>query len=548
MPSLRFLLEHQDVVFRQLVAQAWGLDEAEILARNPEALTQALLNAPLEPVWQALDEESRGALAELARHGTTLPWMPFVQRYGPLRPMGPARMLREAPHQHPVSPLEALWYRGLVGRHLEVTTTSGATAQAFLPQEWHQRLQPLLREVFPHPPGRPALPEEIEAPQGVSPALVEDLVTTLAGKRQNASWEQLQQHLDHSYPPAWWNALGQALGLWNREGSLDLEQTAAFLHRSREEALTLVWHAWLEMPQIELELLPGWEPVAPLSGAKPHQARRWLMEQVAALPHETWWSLPAFVNGLARRVFDLPIGPADQVAHWRFRAPGQASPVGWFSHVLLVVATWLHFTLTGPMHWLGWVEVAGRAFRPSPWLDDALRNRVPRLPQSTQGRLWVRQDGVVMVPVQVPWVVRYQVARAAVWLPREQKEVYPYRWMPQSLAQARATGWTVRGLLATLHRHGQALPRWMRQALVRWEQGHWARVERAWILEVPEPQALEALLRSPAGSAVVRVLSPTVALVRAGTQKRVHQELLRLGYLVGSQHGNEAREDEPLEG
>ncbi len=530
MSTLRFLLEHQDVTFRRLVAEAWGLDPDTLPLHAPEALARHLEQVITPAALAALPEEAREALEALVRHEGELPWPAFLQRYGPLRPMGPERMRREQPHRHPASPLEALWYRALVGRRLR-TEGDEVLEVAFLPRELGSPVREALGTGLDHPPGRPALPEERgdERASVGGPGFLNDLVTVLAGWRRGDPWEALALHLEHGYPEAWMRALLQAWGVLDAHGALNLEQVARLLSMEAGDVLTQAARVWLQAPFPDLALVPGLESLQPLHDATPQKAREWLLEQVGALPRERWWSLEAFVEAMVRRVFEIPMGPVEALAAWRFRLGQEV--VGWFSHPRQVAGAWVRFVLTGPAYWLGLVERAGGAFRPSAWLRRGMQGPAS-VERQARSRLWVRQDGVVMVPAETAWVVRYQVARSAQWLPRRRGEPYPYRWTPESLERARQEGFTVGALLATLQRYGQTLPAWMRTALVRWEQGRWARVQPVVLLEVPEPEALRWLQRSPWRRAIQRVLTPTVAVLQPGSQHQVVQALLQQGYLA----------------
>ncbi len=533
MSTLVFLLEHQEPAFRRLVAEAWGLPDEEASVHDPEALARRLLERPLEPVLEVLSEEARQALQELLRHGGEMPWAAFVRRYGPLRPLGPARLKREAPHRHPASSLEALWYRALVGRRLALREEE-VEEVAYIPREWLSGLQAKWGTISEPEWGRPALPEEKARPQPVGTEFLDDLTTLLAGWRQGRGWSDIAPFLHHAYPPGWIQTFCQAWGLADAplaEGAirLHLDRVAVLLRTSEGEALLEAFQTWREAPFHDAEHLPPMEALEPLPGDPTHP-RRWLLERLQAIPPGVWWSLPAFIEAVHRHAPDFAAEDPEILARWRFRRREDGRVLTWHRDGFQVAEALLRFLLTGPLHWLGVVDIAVNAFRLSPWAPALMQGRPPAL-DPYQGQILVRRDGVLVVPRRTPRDARYQVARAGEWLPRGTRGEYLYRWTPRSLARARAQGLSVQGLLRVLHEHAHAVPQALVRALQRWEAGEVARIETVRILRVPTAEALEALRQTPAGEDILEVLTPTLAVLRQGSEARILEALWQLGYL-----------------
>ncbi len=533
MSTLAFLLEHQEPAFRRLVAEAWGVPEEEAHPHDPVALARRLQEQPLEPVLDELPEEARRALQDLLRHGGEMSWTVFVRRYGPLRPLGPARLEREAPHRHPASPLEALWYRALVGRRLALREDE-VEEVVYIPEEWLPKLKAQLGET-PEPAwGRPALPEEEAQPQPVGPEFLDDLTTLLAGWRQGRTWSDIAPFLHHPYPSSWLLAFCRAWGLVDAplpEGSapLRLDRVAAVLRMSEGEALLQAFQTWRDAAFHDAAHLPHMTPLEPLPG-DPTRPRRWLLERLQALPEGVWWSLPAFIEAVHRYAPDFAAEDPELLERWRFRRQEDGRVLTWHRDGFQVAEALLRFLLTGPLHWLGVVDVAVNAFRLSPWAPALMQGRPPAL-EPYQGQILVRRDGVLVVPRRVPRDARYQVARAGEWLPRGSRGEYLYRWTPRSLERARAQGLSVNGLLRVLREHAHAVPQALVQALHRWEEGQVARIETVRILRVPNAEALEALRQTPAGEDILEVLGPTLAILRPGSETRLLEALWQLGYL-----------------
>jgi hypothetical protein len=81
-----------------------------------ERLTTALLDtAVLERALQQLAPDERAVLDALVAAGGEMPWRVFRERFGDIRPYRPWRDdAPDRPWETPISPAEALWFRGLM--------------------------------------------------------------------------------------------------------------------------------------------------------------------------------------------------------------------------------------------------------------------------------------------------------------------------------------------------------------------------------------------------------------------------------------------------
>ena len=118
MPDLTHTLQGQDLSFLRMVARAWGIDlSAPDVHTALPVLVQALTDRALfEEILEALPRQQVEILAEVSRSGGKLPWPRFVRKFGDVRSMGAGKRDRERPDLNPASPVESLWYRGLIGR------------------------------------------------------------------------------------------------------------------------------------------------------------------------------------------------------------------------------------------------------------------------------------------------------------------------------------------------------------------------------------------------------------------------------------------------
>jgi hypothetical protein len=258
MPTLAKSLQLRDLGFFRLVAEWWGIElQAPDAESALDKLIPQMLDADLlSEVVETLPEEARAALEDLCQNQGRLPWALFHRRYGPLREMGPGRRDREHPDRHPVSPVEVLWYRGLVFRAF-FDTPSGPEEFAYIPDDLLALLPPAHAET-PSPLGRPASPTECTHLLPTNDLILDHATTLLAAWRLGLQPEELSavvQGWDISVE--FLKALLSAAGVLDEDGLPQPEATRAFLEAPRGEALASLAQTWLHSQTInDLRLIP----------------------------------------------------------------------------------------------------------------------------------------------------------------------------------------------------------------------------------------------------------------------------------------------------
>jgi hypothetical protein len=182
MPTLSESLQGRDLGDLLIIAELWGIElDAPDVRTGLARLVPAMLDQNLvEEVVNALSDDSLTVLEELVRRSRQ-PWAGFIRRYGELREMGPARRDRERPHLQPISPVEALWYRGLIERAF-FDTPAGAEEFAYIPDDL-LALLPLETNPSTGGLGRPAYPAEYAHPIPATDRLLDHACTLLAALR-----------------------------------------------------------------------------------------------------------------------------------------------------------------------------------------------------------------------------------------------------------------------------------------------------------------------------------------------------------------------------
>lgn len=540
MPDLVQSLQGQDPGFLGIVAQFWGVD---LDTSSGETAADYLAGRMLDQetlleILETLPAEAQTALQDLARSGGRLAWRIFTHRHGTVREMGPGRRDREKPYRKPVSPTEVLWYRALLARAF-FDTPGGPQEFAYIPTDL-LALLPVDQGIPDQPLGRMANAPERAYPQTATDFILDDACTLLAALRLSIPTEDIPFS---SYPPPYplnpvsLTSLLISAGLLDTQGLPLPAPTRLHLEAPRADALAQLAVAWKDSPAFnELALIPHLILEGDWS-TDPRLARQAILGFLSGVPANTWWSLSALVSDIhqVRPDFQRPSGDYDT---WFIRHRLTGDYLRGFEQWDQVDGELVRFTICGPLHWLGILDVASpepgepaTAFRFSRWGQSLLNGFSPPGLAGEDGKIYARSDGRLRLSRQVPRSVRYQIARFCNW-DGIKDDFYRYQIAPNSLERARRQELQVTHLLALLRRHASALPPALIKALERWEaHGTQARLERLLVLRVASPEVLHELRASRAARFLGEPLGPTATIIKPGAADKVLAALAEMGYL-----------------
>ncbi len=493
MRTLQQCLAEYPLPLLEGIAHSAGLT---LIARDAEeaatTLATHMMTADVLNVLVAqLSSQARTALAHVRSAQPPLTWTTFVRRYGPLREMGPQRLIREQPWRTPQSPAEELVYRGLVFRSM-VRRGTTVTEVVYIPPELALLLPPLEESA---PDFRVAPAEPASSPHREGDAFLEDMVTLLAyayNEGIQVDWEgrplrgdlaRLGERLIHPltpeelrHPPPRVHLLfhhAYALRLLVQQGShlhINPRPLSRWLKQPRAYQRFLLWRAWAESPRWndlwhvpELECVQGpWEN-------RPQEARQRVLQYLQRLEKDTWYTLDDFVQAVYEHDPDFQRQAGDY-ASWLIRRRGETDLLRGFEHWHEVEGRLLRFYIAGPMAWLDAI-LLDAAEAPSRFaLSEAGYRWLHRRSEPmTKARphLRVTPDFRVHLPHGAHPFDRFRVTRFADWEATHPEFVY--RISRKSLARAAAQGIPTRRILAFLKKStNKALPPNVARALARW--------------------------------------------------------------------------------
>jgi hypothetical protein len=544
MPTILRTLREADPVLLPVMAQAWGVeidsvDNTEAMETISKAMTDP---SRAEMVWDSLDERQRVALQTLIGLGSKMPENKFERLFGEIRLMGTAQIEREKPLQSPISPAEALYYRGLICKGFENAET-GSRAIIFVPDDL-LKILPTHKTSYDNLDDEDAIEDHLEIePLGevtnvrtADTSLVDDMTTLLAylqlhnplldghflGKTDGDNFMPflLSQSRER---------LGFLMGLALSADLVELQGGHAFPKRAearrwlaatRSEQVRTLAETWRDSTlYVDLMHVPGLHPemeAGAMHQYSPVVARGAMLELMThLLPKGDWWSVGDFIE-LVREDnadFQRPNGDFDS---WYIRNDAGEYLTGLESWDAVEGAL-LEHTIVGPLHWLGLVDLADEAARFTAYGRAFLQHGSWPNPPEPQDKIEVKPDGTILVSRKISRIDRFQIARFASWVSAGQ--TYTYRLNAESIQRAAVQGINVGHITAFLSKAlGDTLiPQPVTTLLEKWKSGATATVtlEQVIIIRTTAQETMDAIWEAPATRRYLGArLGPMAAVVR----------------------------------
>jgi hypothetical protein len=543
MTDLYQSLSGADYSYLKIVADNWGFPfRARDVREGLDQLVNDLLSEHLiSQAPERITSQEQEILLWLELQGGKELWDHFSRRYGTIREMGAGRLERERPDQNPISPVESLWYRALIARGF-YETDSGPQEFVYIPDDLRRILIPRLKgdreleslETFSC---RKAAPREKKLEKQGSAGVLDHLCTLLAAVRMSLD---PKVHLPEVTPPqqVFITTLALTLDLLEGENRASPEAIRDFFEGSRDNALLRLWVAWRHSKTIhDLKLLPGIS-VEGNPELNSIRVRETVLAYIRELDPETWWSIESFISRIKELDPDL-LRVAGDYQSWFIKEDESEEYLQGFQHWDQVEGRLLRYLLTGPLHWLGFLDLGmpgedepPLAFRVSRYAEALLEDQEPELPSRPVDEVQVNSKGQIRMTPGVLHRTRYQIARFCHWEPIK-IESYRYLITPSSLDRAEDQGLRVAHLLSLLENHTEAIPPNILSALSRWDkQGAQARIGTGTVLRLGSPKILKALKETRADRFIIEQLGPTAVLIREGSEEKISQALVEMGYFV----------------
>ncbi len=543
---LKALQEHELIVLR-VIGEWWELDLIGAdKAASAKALAEQLAALDFAQEVLYLPPEEASAIQTLVQGNGRSPVATFERLHGELRLMGPGALEREEPWFDPISPVEALWYRGFVYRGFD-ETAEGMIEFYYIPQELLAKLPRLEKPKVVRATAVSLLTPTAE-PNRYTPtssSAVDDLTTLLALAQRTALRSEALDLLNQLLLDADLDRrsllvnLAREMGMLREtNGGIRPTRTAvAWLTKSREAQLRDLMDAWSSSGWNDLCHTPGLRCEGEHWQNDPILARTALLDALPQTPD--WYRLADLIAHIKKTDpdFQRPDGNYDT---WYVRDVAQDSYLSGIENWDLVEGRVLAFLVAGPLVWLGLAETAVQGPNTFFRLTDRALEWLASAPPTTEEvfvPIIVQADTTILVAHNANRHHRFQVARISEPQPVTPGKPYAYQITPASLKQAREEGIEPDRILAFLQEASERpLPAATKRGIERWqERGVEGRLETAVILRVRETGILETLRSNPKTRDFIdESLGELAATVRLENWQKLREAAAQLGLLLDS--------------
>jgi len=492
MPTTAQMLASYPDILLQVVAELRGafLDGVE----NREQAIDLLAAQVTEPIstQMAFQEvadfspQAKEAIDLLLKENGEMIEAQFSRDYGSIRQMGPAKLERETPWISPESVSELLYYYGLLGRGI---TGSGPNAHTivYLPSDIIPWLpQPKGDHADSGLPIQPIPPPHASRTLLADDTFLEDIGTLLGFLRVDTlrisgqgpdpdDIDRLVPRLQFPFVDSHDMNMRLALLLhlakrmgWLHRGAgnvveLTGERVSGFLNRTRPEQRYALWSSWRNSPEWnELRRTPGLDCTDTGNWSNtPKQTRDAVLDLLSKLQPSLWYSLDDFQTVVKETSpdFQRPNGNYDT---WYIRDTETQEFLKGFEHWNNVEGALLRFMISGPLHWLGAVDLAEPSagddihFSLSPWGAHWLEHDVAQPEEQPRRPLVVDDEFNILLALGSPLSERYRVERFALW--QASYPQYMYKITNESLTKAASAQINAHQVLDFLKKRTRQVP------------------------------------------------------------------------------------------
>ncbi len=566
MRTLRQCLLDTDAALLRVIASRWSIDATGLKPRDLVARVESELSQPARAskMIEVLSPAERDAFRSLLAADGTLPAINFAQRFGSIRPVGPARLEREQPWRSPVSPAEGLWYLGFIYRGFEQLPSGAMREVYFAPQEFAPLL-PYLK--VSAPPIEPLLlsapPAQVES---IDDQVADDLCTLLDHLHNNfvrisgsikISIDHTQlDRLLHRSDAAWIDFIirlairARLLKIDNHRLRPDPKPAADWLQATSGDQLRILFEAWRTDPQSTLSALPlVLEPKGPWI-KDPIAAGAAILDSLRGTMPNAWHAVQALLDRMKSNSPDFARSEFD-TGYIRNTAIGEY--LRGFEAWNQVEGELIRHVLIQPLHWLGMIDLgssdptANIKQPTSSFIPQASSFRLSHIGASLLGlesdeaaksmnreSHFIIHSNATIAVASTRRYDRFQLARIANLIDRR-KDEFIYRLTPSSLTRAQSQKITPAKAIEFLaHAAGRVMPPSVIKAIERWtKKGAEVKVARAVIVRVKDAAILKRLQESPKTKSIaIEVLGPTAARINERDWPKLAAILAESGVLV----------------
>ncbi len=544
MPTISETIQDYEIDQIEMVAEQWGIEDDIDPHKNLIKQVVKILdnrNLFLE-VFYTLPTQEQSALQSILDESGKISAAQFTRAHGVIREMGAVAREKERPDRNPISVAENLFYKGIVGLSF-FNEGDEVKEYIFLPEEFIKFLKSVQGD-----PSRIVTPPSLSEKNvsqiiSTSDDLLDQICSLLAALRGNIPINEFSRFIP--LPRIHFlSALLQAQGIIDKDSSiLDTGKLKDFLTLKRSTVFSNICFSWMEDGLInELKLLPNiifegkWKN-------DPKKTRKILLEIIVKLPQKKWYQISDFIDWIYHRHPDFQRSGGEYET-WFIKDAVNDKYLNGFENWHRVEGELLYFFLTGPLFWMGILDLAVAkegvqpfAFKKSGWADKLLEKKPIEYSTHEISEFTLRKNGAILLPVNTQRELHYQIARFCVWENIQSKH---FRYKISQTAVRRAkTQHISTGQIKMLFQKSakKPIPGNILAALDRWDKKQsQINLRKHILIRVVSPDILDQIEKSSAKQYIRERLNETTAVTTPKDIRRLEDALIEMGYFADISH------------
>jgi len=538
MPTILETFQDYEADMLDMIAEQWGIqDDIDLKNNIKKQICNFLKNKALfKEIVQSLPADAHSALMHIFNNGGKTQAAQFMRLYGEIREMGAGTREKERPDRNPISISENLFYKGLIALSF-FSEKNEAEEFVYLPQEFNIFLKPIhkIRIKANNPP---ALTERnhVQIIYG-SDEILDHICSLLAAYRGKVPADEVSRVIP--YPiQQFLTAFFHSQKIINSKADIsDLKILKEFLLGERDAVFSNICILWTKDNSFnELTLLPNLSFEGKWKN-NPAKTRRNLLEIISNLDPDNWFSITGFINWMHQTHPDFQRSRGEYDL-WFIRNIEADKFINGFENWYLVEGKLLEYFLTGPLFWLGIIDLASDdksnrpiGFKKSKWADALLGMHSIKYDSIETTECAYHTNGEILVPANTQREIRYQIARFCVW-GKKLANHYRYKISSTAIKRAEAQNLNENQIKTLVEKHGKKpVPKNIIVAIDRWKK-HQTQVEvkDQIIIHTASAGILDQVQKSTAKQYIIERLNPTTAIISSKNLHRFEDALTKLGY------------------
>jgi len=540
MPTISDTIQDYEIDQIEMIAEQWGIEVDIDPRKNIRKQIVDLLNKEdlfLEVIF-TLPSHEKSALQFILNEGGKISASQFARVYGVIREMGAAVREKDRPDRSPISAAENLFYKGIIG--LSFFNEGGEVKEyIFLPDEFAKFLESIQSD-----PSQNITPPTLSKGNvfhiiSTSDKILGQICSLLAALRGSVPSNEISRFI----PPSrlhFISALFQTQGIIdNASSKLDTNKIKDLLTSKRSTAFSDICFSWMKDENInELKLLPdiifegNWKN-------DPLKTRKFLLEIITKLHPNNWYRISDLIEWIYQKHPDFQRSGGEYNT-WFIKDAASNAYLNGFENWHRVEGKLLHYFLTGPLFWLGILDLASVeegtqpfAFRKSKWANKLLEKKPVEYETHEISDFVLQKDGTILLPINTQRELRYQIARFCIWEKAQHKH-YRYKISPTAVKRAETQQISIGQIKILFQKYAKKpIPRNIIAALNRWDKNQsQISLERQIIIQVDSPDILDQIEKSPAKRYIIERINATSAVTSPTNIHRLENALMEMGYFA----------------